>query len=68
MLAALVATASGLRMGRGAKTADGSGLASAGRSPDILMLKNRAAERTQYMILAIFYHVNDRRYVRSASD
>lgn len=46
MLAVSVAAAIGLRMGRGAKTADGSGLASTGRSPDIWILKNRGPEKT----------------------
>ncbi len=52
MLPELVNPAAGLRMGRGAKTADGSGLASVGRSPEIWMLKKRAAEKTKYMVSA----------------
>lgn len=47
VLAELVITAAGLRMGRGARAADGSGLASAGRSPEIWMLKKRAAEKAE---------------------
>lgn len=45
MLAALVAVVAGLRMGRGARAADGSGLASAGRLPTMWTLKNTAAEK-----------------------
>lgn len=52
MLAESVAAAAGLRMGSGAKAADGSGLASPGRSPEILTVKKRAAEKTEYMISA----------------
>lgn len=48
-LAGLVAVAVGLSNGRGAKTADGSGLARAGRFPEILMLKKRAADKTEYL-------------------
>lgn len=48
ILAALVATAAGLRMGRGAKTAGASGLASVGRLPEIWTLKKRAAGNTEY--------------------
>ena len=49
MLGELVATAAaGLSMGRGTRAADGSGLASTGRSPEIWMLKKRAAEKTVY--------------------
>lgn len=47
MPAEVVATAVGPRMGRGAKTADGSGLASDGKSPDTLMLKKSAARKTE---------------------
>lgn len=45
MLAVLVAMTAGLRMGMGARTAKGSGLASAGRSPKIWMLKKSAVEK-----------------------
>lgn len=47
-MAALVATATGLRMGNGAKTADVSGLASVGRLPEIWTLKKRAEGKTGY--------------------
>lgn len=47
-MAALVATATGLRMGNGAKTADVSGLASVGRLPEIWTLKKRAEGKTEY--------------------
>lgn len=50
MLAELVSTAPGLRIGRNEKAADVSGLTSAGKSPEIWTLKKRAGEETEYMI------------------
>lgn len=47
MLAEVAATAAGLRMGRGARAAYGSGLASTGRSCEIWTLKKSAAEKTE---------------------
>lgn len=47
MLAEVVATAAGPRMGRGAKAADCWGLASAGKSPDTWTVKKSAAGKTE---------------------
>lgn len=52
MLAEVVSTAEGPRIGRGAKAADGSGLASAGRSPETWTLKKSAAGKMECRILA----------------
>ena len=64
-MAGLVAMAAGLRMGRGARATDGSGLASTGRSPEILMLKKTAAEKTSTQFSCLNY-TNEKRYGRSA--
>lgn len=52
MLTEVVSTAEGPRIGRGAKAADGSGLASASRSPETWTLKKRAAGKTECRISA----------------
>lgn len=52
MLAEVVATAAGPRMGRGAKAADCWGLTSAGKSPDTWTVKKSAAGKTENRVPA----------------